>query len=322
MSQKFLYVFPGAHKTATKLLQSSLEINRPYLQEEGVSVVQRQLFYRSGLLSKLKVANAIEALEPEERTRLLDEMLGGPLTDKIVISIENMFGEIGPNPYRNAEKVLNNLKALFPDYEIRVWFYTRRQDTFIESAFIQEYHTGRAIEPDAYTQKFIEHPIDWVRPLNAISKAVGPKNVRVVPYESIENGVGRYVSAFYRTFSEQNPNEMFARYKREQPFTNVSLSARGMEILKATFDVVTDRKERRQIAQLLQSAFGVDKFPPYRLPEDRMELLKKAHQELNARLVRRVRFAPGVAAYYLFEQVEQPEAEVGGQVPVTTASTP
>jgi hypothetical protein len=250
----------------------------------------------------------------------LEEVLGGPATDKVVISIENMFGEIGPNPYRNAEKVLNNLKVLFPDYEIRVWFYIRRQDTFVESAFIQEYHVGRDVEQDAYTQKFIDQPIDWVRPLNAISKAIGSKNVRIVPYESIENGVGRYVSAFYRTFTEQNPNEMFARYKREQPFTNVSLSARGMEILKATFDVVTDRKERRQIAQLLQTSFGVDKFPRYHLPEDRMELLKKAHQELNARLVRRVRFTPGVAKYYLFEEADQPETEVGGPVSAATAN--
>jgi len=309
MSDKKLFLFPGAHKTGTTLLQSSLEVNRQGLEKEGISIARRQTFYNSGLHTALKKADGLASLSKGEIEKCLSSIFNGAPKDKIIVSLENIAGEVGPTPYRSIPRVIENLRTLFPEHEMQVHFYVRRQDTFIESAFVQEYQVGLKPEPEVYIKRFLDRPLDWMWPIASMSKTLTPQQVKVVPYEKIKSGVGRYLSSLYKIFSEQNPEVFVAAYKKQKPFTNVSISRKGIEILDSAYDIVQDREGRKALANLLQSRFGTDKHPRYKFSDDQLGRLADVHRKLNERLVKRGKFSREMAAYYLFADKDAP-AEV------------
>jgi len=300
MSDKKLFLFPGAHKTATTLLQASMEVNRPSLEAEGISIARRQPFYSTGLHAALKKADGLASLSRAQISTCLSTVFNGAPKDKIVISVENIAGEVRPVPYKSISTVIENLRSLFPEHEMQVHFYVRRQDTFIESAFVQEYHVGLRPNLERFIKRFLDRPLDWMRPIVAMSKALSPQQVSVVPYENIREGADAYLASFYRIFSEQDPRILFRNYQEKSPFTNVSISRKGIEILEKSYDVVRDRQGRRSLAALLQERFGTDRYPRFKFSGDQLKRLAEVHRDLNQRLVKRGKFSQEMAAYYLF----------------------
>lgn len=295
-----LLVFPGAHRTGTGLLQASLEAGRASLLEQGVSVARRQRFYRSGLHAALQRESGIASLTHAERSALIEDVLGGPPMETVVISVENMFGEVSTTPYGRAEVVLDNLKLLFPEREIRAWFYTRRQDAFVQSSFIHEWTTGKALDPSDYVQRFIDRPIDWLRPIDAISKSIGAENLKIVPFESATNGFAEYVSTFWSSFSEHGPDAGTWPQTGEGMALEPDLPNVGMDILKVAFGLVAETEGRREIARQLRAVLTDEELPPYRFPDQLMRRLRGAHAQLNDRLVDRAAFGAEVARHYRF----------------------
>jgi len=195
---KTFFLFPGAHKTGTSLLQSLLEKKREKLEASGIAIARRQAFYRTGMHRLLQTPNAAKDLDRREWLRICNEVFKPDWQEKhLILSSENAFGEIDSARYREAGMCLENLLSLFPDHKFQIKYYVRRQDSLIESLFIQNIHRGGTESADEFYRRFGNSLIDWTTILSEVANHVGWGNLEVMPCESLKSGAGKYSHNFF-----------------------------------------------------------------------------------------------------------------------------
>lgn len=299
-----LHLFPGAHKTATTLLQQALELNRLTLESKGFAIARRQKFYRTGLLRILNTQQGPATVQSGTLHDALKETLGSGYENRdIVISIENIFGEVRQNIYSRASIVIRNLKAIFPEHKIQIHFYIRRQDSFLESAFSQTLHRGFDENIDAFLARFSDSPIDWVKILRECGSEVPDGAITVTPYETINKNQNRYVFEFFHKFTSLDKAILKRNFEGQLSDTNVTLSAYGMDIARAAFPLMPEIQHRRTLVKLLQKEFGVDKFPRASLSQDLRASIAQQHAKINVPLFDEGWLPTRHRGHYLFEDL-------------------
>lgn len=301
MHDKKIIIFPGAHKTATSLLQATMENLRPRLEETGLSIAKRQTYYKSGMRNLFLSADLQNSISENEWFSMAETVLGADWASKdIVISIENMFGEAYPTPYPSASTCIKALQRFFPEHKIEMSFYVRRQDSFFESLYIQSVHRGSVEDAEAFSKAFKNLTIDWLQVLQPVMDLIGPENVTVLPFEAIKFGPRKYVLNFFRKFTDIDRKEILNAYERVEE-SNISLSELGIRVAQAGFSELETPKERRLLTKTLQREFGADKFPRYRIPPEIRDRIVSANKKANARLVASGLIPNEFKASYLFE---------------------
>lgn len=302
MTKKKLFLFPGAHKTATSLLQAIMESHRDSLEMQGLSIARRQMFYRSGMRNFLIQKPDSSVNNREVWNGMAESVLGPSWEDKdIVISIENIFGEATPPVYNAAGNCMDNLQNIFPDRDIKVVYYIRRQDSFLESVFLQNIHRGHTEDVDSFLDKYAkEKPIDWLNVLQPVVERVGKSSVKIIPFETIKAGPKAYVVKFLRNFTNMTRKDMLSTYANIED-TNVSLSELGLRIACAGFAEIPEMRERQILTKALQREFGVNRYPRFRIPEALRVRIAEQHREANESLIKVGAIHKDFAPYYLFE---------------------
>lgn len=308
MTKKKLFLFPGAHKTATSLLQAAMESHRTALEAQGMVIARRQTFYRSGMRDFLLRKEAPETIDMQVWNAMAEDVFGPSWQDRdVVISIENLFGEATPNVYAGAGRCIDTLKHIFPDYDFQVVFYVRRQDSFLESVFLQNVHRGFDEDVDSFLVPFAKaKPIDWLKILKPVVERVGENSVKIVPFETIKAGPKAYILDFFRHFTDLPKKQLLSTYG-DLGDTNVSLSELGLRVARAGFVELPKMKERRVLATALQREFGVDKYPRFKIPAPLRERIVEQHRDVNKRLVASGVIPDELKSYYLFEEEAVPK---------------
>lgn len=308
-----IHVFPGAHKTGTTLLQAGLEKHRATLEARGMGIAQRRIFYRSGMHAALTRKGDAAAPSRAERTAMFDAVFGPGWQERdLVISVENMFGEAGPRFYGAAGRAMERLTDWFPDHDPSVTYYIRRQDTFLESLFVQKVHRAEIDPIEAFLPSVAEIEVDWLAILAQVERVVGPDRLTVVPYETIGNGAQDYLRRFFERFLDPAEAARLAQVE-DLGDTNVSLSRKGIDIARAAFGVLEKLGERRRLVAVLQREFGVDRYPRFRFPKALRAAVADRHRAINARLVAEVALEDGLDDHYAFRDV------AGGAAPPKAA---
>ena len=301
MRDKKIIIFPGAHKTATSLLQATMENLRPRLEDTGLSIAKRQTYYKSGMRNLFLSADLQDSISENEWLAMAETVLGADWASKdIVISIENMFGEAYPSPYPSAATCIKALQRFFPEHKIDMTFYVRRQDSFFESLYIQSVHRGSVEDAEAFSKAFKKLTIDWLKVLQPAMDLIGPENVTVLPFETIKFGPRKYVLNFFRKFTDIDRKEILNAYERVEE-SNMSLSDLGIRVAQAGFSELETPKERRLLTKTLQREFGADKFPRYRIPPEIRDRIVSANTKANTRLVASGLIPAELKATYLFK---------------------
>lgn len=297
-----IYIFPGAHKTGTSLLQSALEKCRPVLEEAGYAIARRQLFYSSGLHAGLR--NRDSDLGLDVMRELAREVFMTPTLERdLVLSIENLFGEVSKHPYAQARRVLARLQDMLPDHQVRLTYFVRRQDTFLESFYVQTIHKGSDWDFSTFLDSYGEVNLDWVTLLKPIRRNIPSDALDVRAFETIKRGEASFIGSFFRTLPGLPYKKLSRMTVGKLGNTNRSLSVRGMEIARHNFSIIEDRREREAFATHLQALYGVDKYEKFRMPEDVRKRLAEKYQDSNRKLIRHFNLPKDLRDYYVFSDV-------------------
>jgi hypothetical protein len=225
------------------------------------------------------------------------------LDKDLILSIENIFGEFGPNPYGAAERVLDNLKLIFPDHEIEATYYIRRQDTFLESYYVQCIHKGFDMDWSDFWDMYGDVEIDWATPIRQLEDKLGSANVNVRAFESIKRGLFRFIGDFFGDFAPNETSALVRKCRGKMTGTNMSLSVMGINIARAGFPFIEDRREREQFTKLLQSAYGVDKGTRFKIGDDLRAKIAKIYVEPNKALLKTLKLSPLIREQYEFSDI-------------------
>lgn len=165
MERLILHV--GAHKTGTTSLQRWLLDNKPRLSEQGINYhllskeVRSAIHRRLGERSNLKLNKLARLLKSDLQGNGVwlvswEGLLGPPFVDG------RLYGSAPV-----AAKILVELRETLC-CPIEVVFYVRRQDTFINSTYVQRVKEGKASRFDAYVESIALNSLDWNKPIDAL----------------------------------------------------------------------------------------------------------------------------------------------------------
>jgi len=301
-----LYVFPGAHKTGTSLLQTALDAASEKFVEADYRIARRMRYYKLGLLKHLRheTIDPDNADELDELRRRFDEVFGEGYEDKdLIISIENLFGEFVTKPYRHVENVLENLGKLFPRHDMTLAFYIRRQDGFLESNYVQSIHKGSTASFDEYMEALGDVNMDWAHVIEPMERILGKKRVSIIPFETIKEGSNTFVKQFFRGFDRVSVSELMPSTKGKLVDTNVSLSDMGLTIARKAYEAIETPKLRMKLAKAMQREFGVDKFDRFRIPSSLRREIAEKYAEPNRQLCEKYGFSEKISETYSFQDI-------------------
>jgi hypothetical protein len=280
-----LFLFPGAHKTGTTLLQYALESNRALLESNNFGLVERKSFYTSKLCEFMRnySHNQKNDVSRSEAKESISRLCQDDINRNIIISIENIFGDFGHKPrmYHAAKTVLGEFQSLLPDHEIHVAFYVRRQDTFFESVFIQRVQKLHAEPFAGFCARRLDDDLRWTPILRDIQDVIGKDRLTVVPFESIRSGVDLFIKNMIAWVSPALVDEI----SLQQNFiadTNMSLSGKGIEMALSLFPGM-DRRERALFLKFLRKNYSNKQHPKAVLLDDekRNHILEKVRSDNN-----------------------------------------
>jgi hypothetical protein len=196
-----MVVHCGAHKTGTTLLQESLNHNQRALSEQGITYLDRVTSERIVQLLREEATGARVAQVRE----LLMPFDGFGST--LLISHESIFSYAHLNSQKRDKQFygdfrchLDRFMRAAEDIETRFIFYVRRQDTFLESIYLEGYQQGYIRKSFRSFLRAIDiERLSWLRLAECLSRAVGWSNVNVLPFEAMRDGS----IAYQRLFLEQ-----------------------------------------------------------------------------------------------------------------------
>jgi len=207
-------------------------------------------------------------------TRSTFEQIRKTLPDKdILISAENLFGMMShaDNCYTTSAEVI---EYLFQDYDIHLFMYVRRQDTYLESLYNQDVKRYETRTFDQYLEEARLENLHW----DVIADTYSRFDLTVRPFERKVLNTGGYsdfIDALYRWLGERVVAENI-------PHINPSLSLAGMDIQMVANHVLSQK-------QAYDLSCWLERHCP-KPPDEKHDLLKNRreiieyYRESNKRL--------------------------------------
>ena len=201
-----LVIHCGAHKTGTSSIQSLLFDNRDVLLTRGTLYIRPEIINRSGLVQFLHGVSGTAATGDRIRQEIKDARKISEV-ERVVISHESLFSYAGVYPAADGPlyPTLDHALSLWPQLcldEIfsrqRAIFYVRRQDTFLQSLYLQ-YLSGGMTETFREFRSIVDHrDFSWLRLANSLAGHFGKENLIVRPFELIKGGWENYITDFFQ----------------------------------------------------------------------------------------------------------------------------
>jgi hypothetical protein len=198
-----LVLHAGAHKTGTTMIQKALAEIAPELASRGVHYVDYHAMKAPGVLSYLHPVDADEVRRKAVVGffRALSERHGAGtllLSSESIFSYANLwqvsrgrhfYGDIRHSAQRFADL------GLFDD--IRIVYYVRRQDRFLNSVYLEYVKSGVVDVPfERFYRQVPLAELSWKRLLGTMADVFGERNVLVGMFEDIRLGEREYLAAF------------------------------------------------------------------------------------------------------------------------------
>lgn len=267
----------GPHKTATTFLQVSMMRSLNKVQREqykGFEGSDKNFFYLSAtsdsvqeIRKKLHInlfntpdqsslsscADALadvvmECAEEYENILLINENFIGSQIGQIDYG-RSLYGLLDNNPLPSFLKYLNaSLRS--KDIELVVVASTRRQDTFINSTFLNLIADGFTQPFSQYYQSIESINLDWYDFMSALADSA---RLEVFPFELVIDSQTEFLRHFAEIIGYDHEIKP-AEEKRE------SLSKAGMKIALKINRLMANTPERSKIIKILKSDLPKDKF--------------------------------------------------------------
>lgn len=286
----------GLQKTASTMVQRAISRNRPALA--AVAAEYRRLVpiedrdhprHLPALTSFLRSMSHCTSSTATEADGLAEiDALFAAHPGHVLLSDENLLGPLHPRPdlrlYENGPQVVRWLAANLPADDLTFVLYVRRQDTFLESAYVQHIQNGGAMSFEDYATRRGPGAMDWYALAMALEHEVGRARLQVVPYETIAAGPLPFTNDFLRRCGVPLS---FDATDLPPDDANRSYSATAIEIARRTNELLND-SERAQLRRFLQDNFSNVTHPRPMLLSgaERAEFMVR-YEDTNRELARR-----------------------------------
>ncbi|NYS26441.1 hypothetical protein HUK65_15750 [Rhodobacteraceae bacterium 2376] len=276
-----LVIHIGLRKTGTTYLQQVLAQNRGPLAERGLLYPDPA----SGLAAGSGPAHHFLAhalrnwrvkytpADPFDRLEAHVAALRAELADHAgtgVLSSEDFS--------RLNGKQITALRTLFPERDVRILVYLRRQDQWLDALYGQVLKVGRQVEMDSFIARNRAR-LDYAALLDPWAQAFGAENLIVRPYEGFEEG------GLWEDFCTALDCPAAAALPLTDAQVNVSLSYEAGMFLAS----VSDGARRQRLRQLLEEGEAATPRRPVLkyLKAEQARTLLADHADSNAEIARR-----------------------------------
>lgn len=256
-----LVIHAGAHKTATTSIQHWLKQSVNLLANSKVLYLDPTVLNQTGIIEQLHSAEKSDyAKLTNKLLKLLSEKSSKSRVDTILLSHESIFSfskmlpsSIKDGLYGSTENSAPCLNRLSDEYDLKVIFYVRRQDTFLASIYLEFVKRGNTfLEFDEYCSGIDYRNISWLRCLKNMTALMKNAEFVVMPYEIIESGTREFINAFIGAIGIQDNKKLLnSRF----PKSNESISKTALSLMQACGPHLTAR-DRRSLGQ-----YFLDRFP-------------------------------------------------------------
>lgn len=213
----------GAHKTGTTFLQRNLFLNKSIIQNnsnfviikpaEEISYLEARKFFQN------EIFNPVPNYEPyiENYNKLFSKYENKDL----IISDESFLAHsalhLFKSLYPQFNDVINSIKNIFKNYEIKIILTTRKIPSFIISCYYQSIKEGYGIEFNDFFQSLDLYHFSWKKILEKSSL-----KINILPYEIILKDKKKFFSEFAKLL-ELDSNTI-SKFNIDEKFANRSMS--------------------------------------------------------------------------------------------------
>lgn len=184
----------GLQKTGTTFLQRSLDSHRAAMAAHGLIYPQPAV----GLKGSAGTAHHFLAHAVLDRRRGHTPAVSFDQLEHHIAALQAACADAATQPggalLISSEdfslfrlRHIRRLRALFPDQDIRILVYLRRQDEWLEAMYGQVLKQGRSPEPDDFIEQNRQH-VDYAALLAPWAKVFGDSNLIVRTYEGFTRG--------------------------------------------------------------------------------------------------------------------------------------
>ena len=273
-AMKHLVLHAGAAKTGSTLVQKALNANREKLGAKGYAVLVRHDYETAtgGAHARWRRRGAGIENVALGFARLRDQLEH----ESLVLSHEDLFATVqsfrrGP-VYRSAGDVLRlAVKELRPE-RITVLFYVRRQDRFVESAYLQTVRMGSTLTFEEFMEPVADEYLRWDVLVDQMRAALPDgADLRVKYFETIKTlGSRGFVRDFFAaTGAGVPPTFSFNTESVNRGYSDVALQ------IALLGNGLLEKQDTQELRHFLDAHFSNLTHPPPRLltPERRAGLL-------------------------------------------------
>ncbi len=248
-----LYI--GAHKTATTHIQSMLENSKNILIENGIKLLTPKNLRPNFLDSLIKVVNS-SVLEDIKTLIIAEEnIIGVPYDFKIYHGI-----------YPKIQNRLNNIKNIFPNADIEIFFSIRAYDSFYRSIYLEVVRNRGYMPFNKFYNKKKFKDNSWVFVLESISAIVPKENITLWCYEDLHELFPLIID---NLTGLKKSDEIISKYKVQR--TRASLSSKTIKVLDSFYSS-GNQEEGSKIIEYLNNKYPLNKINLPYLPFNELEV--------------------------------------------------
>ena len=238
-----IFVHVGAHKSASTTIQRNFRQNKTALRQRyGIYFLEHpdlvgssfyKHFHSRAYLEDGAAGDTLEGL----RRSFASVVRRCPEDATVLISAEGFLSHSGLHKYGglypHAPRMLEALGPILARHDVSVILITRRQDTFIESCYLQQVKEGRYLTFTDFYAAIDHDRLSWLPIAQAAHRQFGRDRMLVRPFEEIVDGT----DAFLRTILGFVTDREIADLKIRQS-ANPSISQLGVDLALATYPLL------------------------------------------------------------------------------------
>ncbi|WP_157727421.1 hypothetical protein [Stappia sp. ES.058] len=244
----------GAHKAASTVVQQSFAKVRDHLALScGLRFAFAPDFHTGAFYTFFYERKYLDLAPGPLPQEILDELRadldrlgdGMPDGETLLISAEGLLGHCSLDKYGgiypHAPRMLQALREVTREHATRVVMIVRRQDTFIESCYLQQLKAGRTVtfHDFLHTHAIDTEKLSWKVIADTAADLFGAADTLVLPFEEIRKGPD-YIFDPLATFLTGAPIPELVEASTRVA-TNTAISGLGVEVALATYPLLRGR---------------------------------------------------------------------------------
>ena len=232
-----VYLHLGVHKTASTLIQRSIQISDtekhtiyPVVRDSHKILSNHLRRYLNGNTSKKTIQSIVGDIKDDAKKKncktllISDEnLIGDPASVWVKKKASSVF-------YPNFKNRITLLKDLFNE-DIKIILYTRKQETLFRSLYLDGLKYFRyAITLDEFIQYCLEADFRFDDLIDSLDNI----DLTLVPYETIKKGTKEFIENFWRCIGHPTCGKVPNSLKHNSAITdlhaNISLNLAKMNL--------------------------------------------------------------------------------------------